>query len=150
MFVVFGLIWWQELLVCGTLFSVFLCLQKLSELTSEEIADLFTAVQSVGELVRRMHNRQGLTVSVQDGAEAGQTVPHVHVHVLPRSSSDFKRNDEVYEAIDATDMNRESHSGPDCEERPPRTSEEMAQEADALRVFGQKLILENAATLDAP
>ena len=31
---------------------------------------------------------------------AGQSVPHVHVHVLPRRPGDFKSNDDVYDAID--------------------------------------------------
>ena len=35
----------------------------------------------------------------QDGAQAGQTVPHVHVHILPRKSGDFENNDEVYDAV---------------------------------------------------
>ena len=36
----------------------------------------------------------------QDGPQAGQTVPHVHIHVLPRRPGDFDKNDEVYDAID--------------------------------------------------
>jgi HIT domain len=40
-------------------------------------------------------------VDVQDGANAGQTVPHIHVHVLPRKLGDFEPNDKVYDAIDA-------------------------------------------------
>lgn len=38
--------------------------------------------------------------NLQDGPEAGQTVPHVHIHVLPRKAGDFKKNDEVYDEID--------------------------------------------------
>ena len=37
---------------------------------------------------------------LQDGVHAGQSVPHVHVHVLPRRPGDFKSNDDVYDAID--------------------------------------------------
>ena len=37
----------------------------------------------------------------QDGPQAGQTVPHVHIHVLPRCPGDFKHNDEVYDALDS-------------------------------------------------
>ena len=37
---------------------------------------------------------------LQDGPAAGQSVPHVHVHVLPRKKGDFANNDEVYDAID--------------------------------------------------
>ena len=31
---------------------------------------------------------------------AGQSVPHVHIHVLPRRPGDFEKNDDVYDAID--------------------------------------------------
>lgn len=31
---------------------------------------------------------------VVDGAEAGQTVKHVHIHILPRKQGDFARNDD--------------------------------------------------------
>ena len=37
---------------------------------------------------------------MQDGVHAGQSVPHVHIHVLPRRPGDFANNDDVYDAID--------------------------------------------------
>lgn len=40
-----------------------------------------------------------LILLIQDGAEAGQTVPHVHIHILPRKAKDFERNDEIYDAV---------------------------------------------------
>ena len=46
----------------------------------------------------------------QDGPEAGQTVPHVHVHVLPRRAGDFENNDEVYDAINTSDQNIDRHA----------------------------------------
>lgn len=36
---------------------------------------------------------------VQDGPQAGQTVPHVHIHVIPRKKGDFENNDEIYDAV---------------------------------------------------
>ncbi|XP_021099769.1 bis(5'-adenosyl)-triphosphatase isoform X3 [Heterocephalus glaber] len=36
-----------------------------------------------------------------DGPEAGQTVKHVHVHVLPRKAGDFRRNDSIYDEAEA-------------------------------------------------
>lgn len=35
----------------------------------------------------------------QDGPQAGQTVSHVHIHVLPRRSGDFTKNDEIYDEV---------------------------------------------------
>lgn len=39
---------------------------------------------------------------MQDGPAAGQSVPHVHIHILPRRAGDFERNDQVYDAIEAS------------------------------------------------
>ena len=41
------------------------------------------------------------SMCIQDGPAAGQTVPHLHVHLLPRKFGDFEPNDKVYDAIDA-------------------------------------------------
>ena len=58
------------------------------------------------------------TYAIQDGAAAGQTVPHVHVHVLPRRPGDFPNSDDVYEKIEQsgelpgeeTEKGEEDHS----------------------------------------
>ena len=38
-------------------------------------------------------------LTIQDGPQAGQTVPHVHIHILPRKRGDFEKNDEIYDAV---------------------------------------------------
>ncbi|RLN45876.1 hypothetical protein BBJ28_00022256 [Nothophytophthora sp. Chile5] len=40
-----------------------------------------------------------LTVCMQDGEAAGQTVKHVHIHVIPRFRQDFERNDDIYTEV---------------------------------------------------
>ncbi|KXZ48989.1 hypothetical protein GPECTOR_24g279 [Gonium pectorale] len=86
----------------------------------------------------------------------GQTVPHVHVHVLPRRAGDFPKNDEVYDAIDresvqydkaaaareppavGTDAAAPTAAGEKLDldrERVVRTHAEMAEEAAALRAL---------------
>jgi len=81
-------------------------------------------------------------LAIQDGKDAGQTVPHVHVHVLPRRSGDFEKNDDVYDAIDnaSKDMVKASSGkkGKQLDldaERKVRTREEMAAEAAELRTL---------------
>ncbi len=44
---------------------------------------------------------------MQDGTAAGQTVPHVHVHVLPRREGDFERNDDVYVMLEQQQLKRQ-------------------------------------------
>ncbi|KAG2494198.1 hypothetical protein HYH03_007556 [Edaphochlamys debaryana] len=74
--------------------------KRFAELTPQEVTDLWHLAQRVGSAVEAHFGAGSLTLAIQDGPLAGQTVPHVHVHVLPRKAGDFPKNDEVYDAID--------------------------------------------------
>ena len=50
----------------------------------EQVADLWQLAQRVGAAIQPHYGASSLTLAIQDGPEAGQTVSHVHVHVLPR------------------------------------------------------------------
>ena len=54
-----------------------------AELTRDERDDLWRTVREVMALVMRAHGAAGCKLGVQDGRDAGQSVAHVHVHVLP-------------------------------------------------------------------
>ena len=47
--------------------------------------------------------------ALQDGPAAGQTVPHVHIHVLPRKLGDFEPNDKIYDALDDSSKEDAAH-----------------------------------------
>ncbi|AWP20316.1 putative bis(5'-adenosyl)-triphosphatase-like [Scophthalmus maximus] len=100
---------------------------RLRDLQPDEVADLFRTAQVVANLVESHFDATSLTIAVQDGPEAGQTVRHVHVHVLPRRKGDFERNDSVYEELQRHDQ--------ETEDTPSRwrSEEEMAAEASDLR-----------------
>ncbi|KAG5973916.1 hypothetical protein E4U55_000184 [Claviceps digitariae] len=75
---------------------------RLTDLSPAETADLFSAVQRTQRMLARRYFpdpadvRSGsFTVAVQDGPAAGQTVPHVHVHVIPRLAGDVGDNPEA-------------------------------------------------------
>nr|XP_035937350.1 bis(5'-adenosyl)-triphosphatase-like [Halichoerus grypus] len=73
--------------------------ERFGDLRPDEVADLFQATQRVGLVVEKHFQGASLTFSMQDGPEAGQTVKHVHVHVLPRKAGDFHRNDSIYDEV---------------------------------------------------
>ncbi len=62
---------------------------RLSDLTSDEVSDLFLTVQRVSRVVERVYRASGLNIAMQDGADAGQSVPHVHTHIVPRQMADL-------------------------------------------------------------
>nr|CAB3488905.1 unnamed protein product [Digitaria exilis] len=69
-----------------------------------------------------------------DGPQAGQTVPHVHIHVIPRKKGDFEKNDEIYDAIDVKEKELKEKLDLDIE-RKDRSMEEMAHEANEYRAL---------------
>lgn len=62
------------------------CVASIFSLTAPEAADLWQLVQRVG--VQLSPYGDGLNVGVNVGAAAGQTVPHAHVHLIPRHAGD--------------------------------------------------------------
>nr|GMD64294.1 bifunctional bis(5'-adenosyl)-triphosphatase/adenylylsulfatase FHIT [Ipomoea batatas] len=106
--------------------------KRFIDLTADETSDLWSAAQKIGRQLESYHNASSLTFAIQDGPQAGQTVPHVHVHIIPRKSGDFEKNDEIYDALDEKEKELKQSLDLD-KERKDRSMEEMAQEADEYR-----------------
>jgi histidine triad (HIT) family protein len=49
---------------------------------------LFQLVRRLADPVRRAVDAAGTTIGVNNGEATGQTVPHVHVHIVPRWPND--------------------------------------------------------------
>ncbi|KAH7054047.1 HIT-like domain-containing protein [Linnemannia elongata] len=119
---------------------------RFLDLSPEEVSDMFQSAQRIGKVIEKEYDATSLTIACQDGPAAGQTVPHCHVHVIPRRLGDFVNNDDIYEKITAHSSellkhpervatvlsNTVANKGVDNEDRLPRTEEEMAQEAARL------------------
>ncbi|GAB7348318.1 hypothetical protein MBLNU459_g6295t1 [Dothideomycetes sp. NU459] len=125
----------------------------LDELTGAEVADLFGTVQRVARTLKRVYGAGALNIAIQDGAAAGQSVPHVHAHVIPRHDRDMEGRgggDKIYELLEGEEGNvgghlreREGEGEPEGRrggrfpkvedsERKPRSMEAMQEEAEWL------------------
>jgi histidine triad (HIT) family protein len=59
---------------------------KIQDMSEQENSDLFSLVYQV---LTKVDKLTGATlVAIHNGKEAGQEIPHVHVHLVPRSASD--------------------------------------------------------------
>jgi len=58
------------------------------EATADERAQLFGAIEAVCRMIRARWNTDGFNVGINIGEAAGQTVPHLHLHVIPRRHGD--------------------------------------------------------------
>ena len=59
--------------------------QHYHDMTDEERADLLAVADHAREIMRKIIGSEAMQVTLQDGPEAGQTVPHVHIHIIPRN-----------------------------------------------------------------
>ena len=57
-------------------------------LTDDEKAALTAGIDAVRALIDERHRPDGYNVGFNDGAAAGQTVRHFHLHVIPRYAGD--------------------------------------------------------------
>lgn len=60
------------------------CVPRICEMTPAESSDLWRSVRQVQALLAKVFSCDSFKVAVQDGVGAGQSVPHVHVHLIPR------------------------------------------------------------------
>ena len=58
------------------------------DLTAGEVVDILQLVRSTRDRLNRTLQPTGYNVGVNAGRDAGQTVMHVHVHVIPRYADD--------------------------------------------------------------
>jgi diadenosine tetraphosphate (Ap4A) HIT family hydrolase len=61
---------------------------SLWDLSPEEHAEVWDLVAEVRDMLTERHSPDGFTIGVNDGLAAGQTIPHAHVHVIPRHIGD--------------------------------------------------------------
>ena len=60
--------------------------EKVQQMPPDDNSDLFSLVQKVTEKVEALTNAE--LIAVHNGKESGQEIPHVHVHIIPRSEKD--------------------------------------------------------------
>lgn len=60
------------------------------DLTKDERESVFMLVDEAKALLDREHNPDGYNIGINVGESAGQTVWHVHVHVIPRYMDDME------------------------------------------------------------
>ena len=101
-------------------------------------------------MIERVYQATSLNIAMQDGADAGQSVPHLHTHIIPRKRADLDDrggSDAIYSMLDSEEGNVGKHLRDISENRPqfpkvddqtrePRSETEMAEEA---RYFFQEL-----------
>lgn len=64
-------------------------IKTYSELSIKEVIDFSETVSHITLIFRTNNISEASLCNIQDGAAAGQCVPHLHMHILPRREGDF-------------------------------------------------------------
>jgi diadenosine tetraphosphate (Ap4A) HIT family hydrolase len=60
------------------------------EATKEEQTAMLDLLAEMRERLLAEHNAEGFNIGINDGAAAGQTVMHLHIHLIPRYADDME------------------------------------------------------------
>ena len=85
--------------------------KNYSSLTETEAIELWISAKNISENLKKYYHTDSIQISIQDGKEAGQTVEHCHIHLIPIPKEYISK-------------------GVEDDKRKARTLEEMAQEAE--------------------
>ena len=61
---------------------------SIDELTDVELKDLYTVLHQTKTLLIETYLPDGFNIGINEGEAAGQTVPHLHIHLIPRYEGD--------------------------------------------------------------
>ena len=72
---------------------------SLFELSDEELSKMMIFARQITAVLKTVFQCDGFDWTIQDGVSAGQTVPHLHLHIIPRKKYDLPEGDEWYGKI---------------------------------------------------
>lgn len=64
--------------------------ENFFETTEEEKRDLFELIDKAKNIIDNKYKPTGYNIGINCGVSAGQTVMHVHVHLIPRYDGDVE------------------------------------------------------------
>lgn len=64
-------------------------LASFFEATREEQTAILDLLTEMHAFLQKEHNPDGFNIGINDGSAAGQTVMHLHIHLIPRYAGDM-------------------------------------------------------------
>jgi bis(5'-adenosyl)-triphosphatase len=74
--------------------------ESLFELTEEELAEFMKMGREMARLLGWVFHTDAFDWAIQEKEAAGQSVPHLHMHVVPRSIGDLASPGAWYQALE--------------------------------------------------
>lgn len=62
--------------------------ENFTDMNEKDAGNLFASVKKIASAVEKATGADGSNIGLNNGKAAGQEVPHVHIHIIPRKDGD--------------------------------------------------------------
>ena len=83
-------------------------IKSLRSLSNEQISELFLFARQITDVLLAYYKAGAFDWSIQDNEAAGQTIPHLHLHIIVRHPADLNAPGDWYPLIDNHSKNGSS------------------------------------------
>jgi len=118
-----------------TLIIPFEHIESIHDLDEEKLAEFFQFSRVVTKVLCDFLDTDAFDWSIQEKEEAGQSVSHLHLHIIPRTKNDLPNASDWYPLL----MEHNKQTIIDSAQRPRFTETEFLKITEKLRVKFQSL-----------
>ena len=62
--------------------------ENIFDVPTESLAKISSVMKNVADAVKKGVNADGISIAQSNGKDAGQVIPHIHFHIMPRFKDD--------------------------------------------------------------
>ena len=95
--------------------------ESLLHLSDSEAAEMMLFARKVVQVLLKAFHGRAFDWTIQEGVEAGQSIPHLHLHLIPRQAADLPAPGDWYPVL----MDSLTIDAIDSQQRPRLSREEM-------------------------
>lgn len=78
--------------------------ESLFELTENELSEFMKLGRNTAQFLSKIFDTDAFDLAIQEKEAAGQSVPHLHMHVVPRKIGDLKDPGSWYQEIEKANI----------------------------------------------
>ncbi|MFC7058006.1 HIT family protein [Halovenus salina] len=82
--------------------------ERLNDMPPELVGDVFSTAGEIADAVEAATDATATTLAINNGEDAGQEVPHVHLHIVPQTAADGPKS--IHRLFDLEDLSDDEMS----------------------------------------
>jgi len=81
----------------------------VTQLTESEFSEIYRIISKVKPVLLKRYDADSYDITMQIGKHSGRTVPHLHIHIIPRSNVDPYqiKNNKMYENLEKMGLSKD-------------------------------------------